>query len=69
MSEARHLQDLAERLAGVARHTFETALDPPGDSLTAGFVHAMEQLMAEGMSADEAYQQIFARLADGVADG
>lgn len=69
MSEAQRLQIYAERLADVARHTFETDLNEPSEGLIAGFVRALKALMADGLSLDEAYEQIFARLADGVADG
>ena len=67
--ESEHIRASAERLAAVARHTFGIDSNASSETLVNGFVKALERLMAEGLSLDDAYQEVFARLADGVADG
>ena len=64
-----HIRAYAERLAAVARHTFEATPNASEDTFVDGFVQALNRFMADGMSLDEAYQHIYARLAEGVADG
>lgn len=68
-SDPGQILDLAERLASVAHHVFDSDVSGSPDRLVAGFVRALERLTADGLTMDEAYQEIFSRLSDGVADG
>ncbi|MCR9269116.1 MAG: hypothetical protein NXH72_03920 [Hyphomonadaceae bacterium] len=65
------VQAHAERLALVARQYFGSGDAGPNQigELTEGFAEALEKLVASGKSIDQAYEEIFDRIAHGVDDG
>ena len=69
MSNQDQLRAYAERLAAVAQHTFSSDETQPAQVSIDDFVGALDRHMRAGLTLEEAYKLVFARLADGVADG